>query len=156
MHKQTTTTTTATLGLYCQTLPPCVLFFCGFLVFARVRPWGDEERRLRALAPRRCVDVAGSIMQHIIARAYIPTAGGDPPVGTGGTPWSIQPHSTYVRRMLPPAAIRSNPASGVCTQASEPASERELLGRQGLRAVSPLIWQWRSGGGRGAGLCRNL
>ncbi|CAM9262856.1 unnamed protein product, partial [Ascophyllum nodosum] len=80
------------------------------------RQWNDEERRLRALAPRRCVDIAGSIMQHVIARPYTPTAGGDPPAGTGGAPWSIQPHSTYVRRMLPPAALRSNPATGVCTQ----------------------------------------
>lgn len=58
-------------------------------------------------------------MQHMIVRAYLPGAGGDPPIGAGGAPWSIQPHSTYVRRMLPPATIRSNPASGVCTQASD-------------------------------------
>ena len=91
--------------------------FISACFFSRIRQWNDEERRLRALAPRRCVDIAGSIMQHVIARPYTPTAGGDPPAGTGGAPWSIQPHSTYVRRMLPPAALRSNPATGVCTQA---------------------------------------
>lgn len=71
---------------------------------------------MRAQAPRRCVDVAGSIMHHVVNRAYVPSAGGDPPVGTGGLPWSVQPHSSYVRRMLPPAAVASNPASGICTQ----------------------------------------
>ncbi|CAM9516670.1 unnamed protein product [Ectocarpus sp. 12 AP-2014] len=80
------------------------------------RQWGEEERRMRAQAPRRCVDIAGSIMHHIINRAYVPTAGGDPPIGTGGLPWSLQPHSSYARRMVPPAVIASNPASGICTQ----------------------------------------
>lgn len=74
---------------------------------------------MRAQAPRRCVDVASSIMHHIINRAFVPSAGGDPPIGTGGLPWSVQPHSSYVRRMVPPAAVASNPAAGICTQVSQ-------------------------------------
>lgn len=82
------------------------------------RQWNEEERRQRALAPRRCVDIAGSIMQQVMARPYTPTAGGDPPKGAGEALWSIQPHSTYVRKMPPPASLRNNPSSGICTQAS--------------------------------------
>lgn len=96
--------------------PPVLTRACA------LRQWGEEERRMRAQAPRRCVDIAGSIMHHIINRAYVPTAGGDPPIGTGGLPWSVQPHSSYARRMVPPAVIASNPASGICTQVRE---ERE-------------------------------
>lgn len=73
---------------------------------------------MRALAPRRCVDIAGNIMQHLLARQFVVRAGGDPPVGAGGVYWSMQPHSTYVRRIPPPTLLKSNPASGVCTQAS--------------------------------------
>ncbi|CAM9973883.1 unnamed protein product, partial [Choristocarpus tenellus] len=78
------------------------------------REWGEgdhAQRRMRPQAPRRGVDIIGSIMQHQLGRIHR--------AGPGGNPYevrSMQPHSSYVRRMLPPLALKSNPSSGVCTQ----------------------------------------
>ncbi|CAM9492737.1 unnamed protein product, partial [Discosporangium mesarthrocarpum] len=88
--------------------------FGGGRGFGQSRYWGDgdhAQRRLRPQAPRRGVDITGSIMLHQVGRIHKGGPGGDP-----SEVESLQPHSTYVRRMLPPRALKSNPASGVCTQ----------------------------------------
>ncbi|KAG5187527.1 WD40-repeat-containing domain protein, partial [Tribonema minus] len=56
---------------------------------------------------RRTVDVSNCITLHLCARAYW---GND-----AGEAWALQPHSSYVRRLLPPFASRANAATCLCT-----------------------------------------
>ncbi|CAN0272854.1 unnamed protein product, partial [Phaeothamnion confervicola] len=73
--------------------------------------FGPFAKRRRVVGARRTVDLSSTIAVQLQNRVFWPEGG-----GPGGRDlFAVQPHSTYVRRMMPPASMGDSPAVGVCT-----------------------------------------